>query len=576
MPAATSVPRLLKLARPERVTLSIGLVALAISAGASLMTPYLVRQMIDGLTQGGGREVVDRMALTLLAVFAVGGLFTALRVYMFSLSGERIVARLRGDLYEKLVQQEVAFFDERRTGELTNRLASDTTVLQSAVTSNISMLLRFGATGLGALGILLWTSWQLTLIMLAIVPLVAVGMVFYGRLLRSLSRQVQDASARTGEVAEETLSGIRTVRAFAAERAETTRYRAAIDEVFSLAKKRAKLGATFQGVAGFAAYAAIAAVLWVGGLMTVRGELTFGALTSFLLYTLTLAFSIGALSGVYEDLMRAVGASERVFELLDREASVSSGTLKLEHVSGRVALSAVNFAYPARADVPVLAGVDLVLEPDQVVALVGPSGGGKSTISALVSRFYDPDAGSVSLDGVDYRELEPEWLRKQVGVVAQDPVLFATSVAQNIRYGRPDASDEDVEKAARAANIHEFVAGLPEQYQTIVGERGVRLSGGQKQRVAIARALLKDPRVLILDEATSALDAESEFLVQDALKRLMKGRTTLVIAHRLSTVREASLVLVIDQGRVVQRGSHSVLVREDGLYRALVQRQLAA
>jgi ATP-binding cassette subfamily B protein len=564
------------LARPERATLTIGLLALVLSAGASLLTPYLVRQMIDGLTEGGGREVVDRMALTLLVVFAIGGLFTALRVYMFTLAGERIVARLRGDLYAKLVQQEVAFFDERRTGELTNRLASDTTVLQSAVTSNISMLLRFGATGFGALAILLWTSWQLTLIMLAIVPLVAIGMVFYGRLLRRLSRQVQDASARTGEVAEETLSGIRTVRAFAAERAETARYRAAIDEVFGLAKKRARLGATFQGVAGFAAYAAIAAVLWVGGLMTVRGELTFGALTSFLLYTLTLAFSIGALSGVYEDLMRAVGASERVFELLDRTPSVSSGELRLEHVAGRVALSGVSFAYPARRDVPVLASVDLVLEPDQVVALVGPSGGGKSTISALVSRFYDPDAGSVSLDGVDYRELDPEWLRKQVGVVAQDPVLFATTVAENIRYGRPDASDEDVESAARAANIHDFVIGLPDRYRTVVGERGVRLSGGQKQRVAIARALLKDPRVLILDEATSALDAESEFLVQDALKRLMKGRTTLVIAHRLSTVREASLVLVVDQGRVVQRGPHAVLVNEDGLYRALVQRQLAA
>jgi ATP-binding cassette subfamily B protein len=564
------------LARPERSTLSIGLLALVLSAGASLLTPYLVRQMIDGLTQGGGREVVDRMAMTLLVVFAVGGLFTALRVYMFTLAGERIVARLRGDVYARLVQQEVAFFDERRTGELTNRLASDTTVLQSAVTSNISMLLRFGATGFGALAILLWTSWQLTLIMLAIVPVVALAMVFYGRLLRRLSRQVQDASARTGEVAEETLAGIRTVRAFAAERAETARYRKAIDEVFGLAKKRARLGAAFQGAAGFAAYAAIAAVLWVGGLMTVRGELTFGALTSFLLYTLTLAFSIGALSGVYEDLMRAVGATERVFELLDRQPSVSSGATKLDVVQGRVALSDVTFAYPARPDVRVLDGVDLTLEPDQVVALVGPSGGGKSTISALVSRFYDPDAGHVSLDGVDYRQLDPEWLRTQVGVVAQEPVLFATSVAENIRYGRPSASDDEVESAARAANIHDFVSGLPEGYQTVVGERGVRLSGGQKQRVAIARALLKDPRVLIMDEATSALDAESEFLVQDALKRLMKGRTTLVIAHRLSTVREASLVLVIDQGRVVQRGSHAALVHEDGLYRALVQRQLAA
>lgn len=576
MSSRPGVRRLFSLAATERPALIVGLIALAISAAGSLAAPYLIRQMIDGLTQGGGRAVVDRMALTLLGVFAISGLFTALRSFAFSVAGERVVARLRAELYAALMHQEVAFFDERRTGELTSRLASDTTVLQNAVTTNISMLLRFGSMGAGALAILVWTSWQLTLVMLAIVPVVAVGMIFYGRMLRSLSRKVQDAAARASEVAEETLAGIRTVRAFAAERAETARYGEAIQEAFSMARQRAKLGATFQGVAGFAAYAAIAAVLWVGGVLTVKGEMTFGALTSFLLYTLTVAFSIGALSGVYEDLMKAVGASERVFQLLDRKPEVVSGEVRLERVQGEIELKDLTFSYPSRPDVTVLQHVNLTLRPGEVVALVGPSGGGKSTVASLLSRFYDPRDGKVGLDGHDYRTLDAEWLRTQVGVVSQEPVLFATTILENIRYGRRDASREDVEAAAKAAHIHDFVMSLPTGYDTLVGERGVRLSGGQKQRVAIARALLKDPRILVLDEATSALDAESEHLVQDALKVLMQGRTTLVIAHRLSTVREADRVVVIDQGRVVQQGNHEELAAVEGLYRALVQRQLAA
>lgn len=576
MSPALGIRRLFSLAAEEKKTLTIGLIALAFSSASSLVAPYLVRQMIDGLTQGGGRAIVDRMALTLLAVFALSGLFTATRAYSFNVAGERVVARLRANLYDALMRQEVAFFDERRTGELTSRLASDTTVLQNAVTTNISMLLRFGTMGIGALVILVWTSWQLTLVMLAIVPVVAIGMIFYGRMLRALSRKVQDAAARASEVAEETLAGIRTVRAFAAERSETKRYGGAVQEAFDVARQRARLGATFQGVAGFAAYAAIAAVLWVGGLLTVRGEMTFGALTSFLLYTMTVAFSIGFLSGVYEDLMRAVGASERVFQLLDREPQVSSGSERLSEVKGLLELSALHFAYPSRPDVKVLDGIDLTLKPGEVVALVGPSGGGKSTVAALLSRFYDPASGTVALDGHDYRTLDAEWLRTQVGVVSQEPVLFATTVIENIRYGRRDASLAEVEAAARAAHIHDFITSLPEGYETLVGERGVRLSGGQKQRVAIARALLKDPRVLVLDEATSALDAESEHLVKDALKHLMKGRTTLVIAHRLSTVREADRVVVIDRGKIVQEGRHDELAAVEGLYRSLVQRQLAA
>jgi len=571
-----SFKRLVSLARPEAKTLILATLALFVAAGLNLSYPVFIRQIVDGVSGEQAQETVNQAALVLLALFAMNGIFTAARSYLFTVAGERVVTRLRADLYRSLVSQEIAFFDERRTGELTNRLAADTTVLQNAATVNISMVLRYAATGLGAVGILLWTSWKLTLVMLATVPLVVLGAFFYGRVLRRLSKKVQDALARSTEVAEETLAGIRTVRAFAREDAEGDRYAENVEEVFSLARARARLGALFGGGMGFAFGGAVAAVLWYGGTLLVDGTMSIGELTQFVLYTFFVAFSLGALSSVWEDFMKAMGASERVFQLLDRTPGIRSGGRTLDAVSGTVTLDGVSFSYPSRPDVPVLVELDLTLSPGETVALVGPSGGGKSTVAALLSRFYDPDQGAIALDGVPFLELDPTWLRGQVGVVSQEPVLFATSVRDNIRYGKPNASDADVETAARAANAHEFITGFPEGYETLVGERGVRLSGGQKQRVAIARALLKDPRVLVLDEATSALDAESEHLVQDALDRLMVGRSTLVIAHRLSTVKDADRVLVLDHGRVVERGNHAELVAADGLYRQLVERQFLA
>ena len=383
-----------------------------------------------------------------------------------------------------------------------------------------------------------------------------------------------DLGPLRNEVAEETIGGIRTVRAFAREGAEQARYGAAVDRSFELARERARYASVFSGTASFGAYAAIAVVLWYGGLLLADGELSMGSLTSFLLYTFTLAMSIAALAGLWQDFMKALGASERVFELVDRVPDVDSGELVPARLEGAVSFQDVHFAYPTRLDSPVLKGLNLDLDPGGVVALVGPSGGGKSTVAALLSRFYDPGEGRILLDGVDFRELDPTWLRTQVGVVSQEPILFATTIRENIIYGRSGATEEEVVAAARAANAHEFIETFVDGYETLVGERGVRLSGGQKQRVAIARALLKDPRVLVLDEATSALDAESEHLVQEALARLMEGRTTLVIAHRLSTVKEADRVLVLDEGRVIQSGTHGALVAEEGLYRRLVERQL--
>jgi ABC transporter fused permease/ATP-binding protein len=569
--------RLLSLARPEVRTLAAGTFFLIIGSSMSLAYPQAMRSIIDEALGARNRDMIDRAALWMAIIFAIQSVAIALRYYLFTTAGERVVTRLRQNLFASLMSQEVAFFDERKTGELTNRLASDTTVLQNTVSANISMVLRNGVQALGGIAMLFYTSPTLTLLMLAVVPPVAVGAVAYGRRVRKLSKEVQDALAASSEVAEESLSGVRTVRSFAAEKSEVARYRGAVEKAFELARHRARQSSTFMGVASFGGFSAAAAVLWYGGRLVVDGSLSVGGLTSFLVYSMFVAFALGALTELWADFMRAAGAAERVFELLDRKPAIpSSGGERLATTQGRVQLQDLRFNYPARPDVPVLQGIDLTIEPGEVVAIVGPSGAGKSTIAAMLGRLYDPEGGRILLDGKDLKELDPEWLRQQIGVVAQEPLLFSSSIADNIRYGKAGASVAEVEAAARAANAHDFIIRFPERYDTLVGERGVQLSGGQKQRVAIARAVLKDPRLLILDEATSALDAESEHLVKDALERLMQGRTTLIIAHRLSTVMGADRVLVLEGGKVVQSGSHSALMGQEGLYRRLVERQFVA
>ncbi len=413
--------------------------------------------------------------------------------------------------------------------------------------------------------------------MLAVVPPIALGAVAYGRRIRKLARDVQDALAGSSDVAEEALSGIRTVRVFTAEPSEVARYAAAVTRSFDLARARALMAASFMAVASFAAFSALAAVLYAGGLLIADGALSRGELTEFLIYTLLVAFSLGGLSDLWTDFMKASGAAERIFELMDRVPGIPArGGLELAEVEGSVDFEGVAFAYPARRDVQVLAGIDLAIRPGEVVALVGPSGAGKSTVASLLTRLYDPTDGRILVDGHDLRDLAPDGLRRRIGVVSQEPILFSSSVADNIRYGRAGATDAEIEAAARAANAHDFIQRFPEGYATLVGERGVQLSGGQKQRVAIARAVLKDPRILVLDEATSALDAESEHLVKEALDRLMKGRTTLIIAHRLSTVAGADRVVVLDGGRIVESGPHAALMGKDGLYKRLVERQFVS
>ncbi|MES2642756.1 MAG: ABC transporter transmembrane domain-containing protein [Myxococcota bacterium] len=568
--------RLVGLARPELPTLVVATLALAGGSVGTLVAPQGIKLLMDAVQQPDGREILDRTVVGLMGVFVLVGIAGFLRAWLFTLAGERVVANLRKQLYANVVHQEVGFFDGQRTGELINRLSADTGLLQNSVTVNISMALRFALQAVGSLCVLFYTSWKLSALMLGVVPFVAIGAVVFARMVRSLSKRTQDALAGANAVAEETLGNIRTVRSFAREEQEVARYAVKVDESFDLGRTLALTYGAFQGAMGFAAYAAIAVVLWYGGGLVMDGNMSVGDLTAFMLYTLFLAFALGGISGLFGDFNRALGASERVFELLDRTAGVvNTAGRRLDTVEGRVTLDGVDFAYPTRLDAPVLRGVDIEMEPGRVLALVGASGGGKSTVAALLARLYDPTAGRILLDGVDLRDLDTRWLRDQIGAVAQEPVLFATTIEENIRYGRPTATMAEVEAAAKAANADTFVRAFPEGYQTLVGERGVRLSGGQKQRIAIARALLKDPRILVLDEATSALDSESEHLVQEALERLMHGRTVLVIAHRLSTVRDADRVVVIDGGKVAEIGTHDELVARDGVYRRLVERQFA-
>ncbi|MES2963953.1 MAG: ABC transporter transmembrane domain-containing protein [Bdellovibrionota bacterium] len=571
---STTWRRISSLIRLERTALSWGMVFLVLSSAAGLVYPQLVRWMVDNVLQPKDYQLLNKVVLGLFLAFFIQAIAGSVRYYLFTLSGERIVIRLRKMLYENILGQDVAFFDFNRTGDLMSRLASDCTTLQNTVSVNISQGLRNLAQVIGGFGFMFYTSWKLSALMLVLIPPVA-GMAFvFGKRIRSLSKEFQSTLADASIVAEETISGVRTVKSFVQEKNEVTRYDLSLTAALSAARRRIIAIGQFMTLAMILGFGAVCFVLWYGGREVIFGPLTIGDLTQFLLYLMVVAIGVGSLGSLWGDLMAGIGASHRVFEIIEREPSFRDVGRSLDRVRGDIRFDDVHFAYPTRSDLPVLNGLDLEIPSGQVAALVGSSGGGKTTIASLIPRFYDPAKGAISIDGHPITELKPSWLREQIGIVSQEPILISSTIEENIRYGNPHASEADVHAAARSANCTEFVNGFPEGFKTRVGEKGIQLSGGQKQRVAIARALLKDPKILILDEATSNLDTASEHLVQEALNRLMKGRTTLVIAHRLATVRDADTIFVINGGRVVQKGKHDQLASEtSGLYYQLLQRQ---
>jgi subfamily B ATP-binding cassette protein MsbA len=539
----------------------------------ALVVPLGLRELLDAVFQEANRTQLDRLTIGLFVLFLVQALVSFGGSYGLRWTGERIVADLRQRLYRHLHRLHLGFFADRRTGDLTSRLTNDVGSIREAVTRALAEMLTQSLSLVGSVVLMVVLNWRLSLIIFLVVPLVTGGAVYFGRKIRELSRQIQDRLADTTAVAEEALASIRVVQSFGRSAYETERYADAVEKLFDRSKARVLVSALFSSGVGFLFFGALVAIFWYGGVEVLAGRLTVGDLVAFIFYAFNIARSVGGMSRLYSTFNSAAGATERIFRLLDTEPAIQDApdAVDLSRVEGRVRFDDVTFAYEEGQ--PVLHEITLEVPPGQTVALVGPSGAGKSTLVGLIPRLYDPQEGHITVDGTDLRDVALRSLRNQIAAVSQEVHLFNASVRENIRYGRLDASDAAVEHAARAANAHGFITDLPEGYEAAVGERGVKLSGGQRQRIAIARALLRDARILLLDEATSSLDSASEAQVQEALDQLVEGRTTFVIAHRLSTVQNADRIVVLDEGHVVQTGTHAELFHRDGLYRDLARLQ---
>ena len=566
-----------KYADVHRWKFFIGLIFLLLTGGTALAFPKLMGMLVD-CVKDKDINAANNVALGLIGILFLQSFFSFFRVYLFVNFTENTLANLRFALYSNLIKLPMNFFSQKRVGELNSRISSDINQIQDTLTTTIAEFLRQFILIIGGVILLASESIKLTLMMLAVVPLVAVAAVIFGRFIRKYSKKVQDQVAESQVIVEETLQGISNVKAFANEWYEITRYRSKINEIVSIAIKGGQYRGYFASFIIFCLFGAIVAVVWFGVTLSINGEMSVGQLITFVLYSTFVGASFGGIAELYAQIQKAVGATERVFELLDEKPEDINGLApkSRDKIKGNVTFKNVGFSYPSRKEIEVLKDVSFTAKFGQKIALVGPSGAGKSTISALLLRFYDLNSGEILIDDKNIYSYDLEQLRGNMSIVPQDVILFGGSIKENIAYGKPDATFEEIKIAAQQANALEFITGFPEQFETLVGERGIKLSGGQRQRIAIARALLKNPSILILDEATSSLDSESEKLVQEALETLMKGRTSIIIAHRLATIRSADSILVLNNGVIAEQGTHKELVEvENGIYKNLSNLQFS-